>query len=195
MNRRGVAGLGALMIVWAGAAGAQSTLAQGLNVPVVRSAALGLNMDVPWSQPVRVDDPFEGNFLAVFDRNYFPSRLLDARRVDVVSLWSRQSIRVLLAARDRECIIGDFYDSLWGHSCVELGAAKKVSELLVRVGDRVFHATGENGVFQVSQELAKALQTAPDAKVNIRLVTEKGETVDSEIGTETVRAWKTVYAS
>ncbi|MBF2025331.1 MAG: hypothetical protein IGS48_01000 [Oscillatoriales cyanobacterium C42_A2020_001] len=172
---------------------AQSAPALVPNVPVVKSAALGLNMNVPWSRPVRVDDPFEGNFLAVFDRNYFPSRLLDARRVDVVSLWSRQSIRVLLT--DRECIIGDFYDSLWGHTCVELGAAKKVSELLVKVGDRVFRTTGENGVFQVSEELAKALQTAPDAKVNIRLVTERGETVDSEIGTETVRAWKTVYAS
>lgn len=189
MYRWGIAGLSALMVLGAGVAGfAQS-------IPVVDSAALGLNMQVPWSQPVRVVDPFEGNFLAVFDLHYFPSRLLDARRVDVVSLWSRESIRVFVAARDRSCIIGSYYDSLWGHTCVEMGSPRKINELLVRVGEQVFRLPEQNGVFPVSSELARALQTAPDANVTIRLVTEGGATVDSEVGRGTVRAWRTIYAS
>ena len=63
--------------------------------PVVRSAVLGTNMDVPWSQPVKVIDPFEGDYLAVFDRNYFYRRFLNTNaRVDVVSQWSRKSVRL-----------------------------------------------------------------------------------------------------
>lgn len=190
MYRRGISGLSALLILSSGVAFAETPQ----TVPIVKSAALGLNMQVPWSQPVRVADPFEGDFLAVFDRHYFPGRLLDARRVDVVSLWSRQAIRVFVAARDRECIIGNYYDSLWGHTCVEMGSASKISELLVRVGEQVFRLPAQNGTFQVSNELARALQTAPDANVKIRLITDTGATLDSEIGRETVKAWRTIYA-
>lgn len=187
---RGIAGMSAFLIWSASAALAQSSE----PVPVVNSAVLGLNMSVPWSQPVRVNDPFEGDFLAVFDRNYFPSRFLQAERVDVVSLWSRQTIRVLLAARNRNCII-DVYDSIWGHACAEIGVAQKVSQLLVRVGDRVFRLENKDGTFPVSADLATALQTAPEGNVNIRLITERGETVDSLIGKDTVRSWRTVYAN
>lgn len=58
------------------------------DLPVVKSAALGASLNVPWSQPVKVIDPFEGDYLAVFDRNYFYRRLLNDRtRTEVVSQW------------------------------------------------------------------------------------------------------------
>ncbi|MCC5626672.1 hypothetical protein [Nostoc sp. CHAB 5715] len=39
------------------------------DLPVVKSAGLSPDMDVPWSKAVRIVDPFEGEFLGVFDRN------------------------------------------------------------------------------------------------------------------------------
>jgi hypothetical protein len=63
------------------------------------------------------------------------------------------------------------------------------------VGDRVFRVSGQNSTFSVSDELANALQNAPAGNVRIRLTTDSGGTIDSEIGKETVKAWRTVYTN
>ena len=75
------------------------------DLPVVNSSALGKNMNIPWSQPVKVNDPFEGSYLGVFDKNYFFRRFLnDNVKFEVLSLWSRNNIRFLLAYTDRDCL-------------------------------------------------------------------------------------------
>lgn len=181
----------------------QSIVAQDSNIfgkkssefPVVRSAVLGTNMDVPWSQPVKVVDPFEGNYLAVFDRNYFYRRFLNTNaRGDVVSLWSRKSVRLLLAYNDRDCLsrYGFQFGSL-SSRCLTSNGTQNVTELLIKIGGQVFRLEGQNGNFTVSDRLAEALENSPIGNVSIRLVAESGETVDSEIGKGTVEAWKTIY--
>jgi len=45
----------------------------------------------------------------------------------------------------------------------------------------------------VSPELATALATAPPGNVKIRLLWSDGKTKDTEIGKDTVKAWKTVF--
>lgn len=165
------------------------------ELPIVRSAALGTNIDVPWSKPVRIVDPFEGEDVGIFDKNYFYERLLNTNtRVQVISLWQPDSIRLLLAYRDRDCLSGhSFYPFLSGRNCLASNAALNVTNLSIKIGDRVFRLSGQNGRFQVSNELAAALKNSPSQNVSIRLVTESGETVDSEIGKGTVQAWKTIY--
>jgi hypothetical protein len=165
------------------------------EIPVVRSTALGTNIDVPWSQPVKIVDPFEGEDVGIFDKNYFYKRLLNTNtRVQVISLWRRDSIRLLLAYSDRDCLSGhSFYPILSGRDCLASNAALEVNNLLLKIGDRVFRLSGQNSRFQVSDELAKALKNSPTGNVSIRLVTESGETVDSEIGKGTVQGWKAIY--
>lgn len=165
------------------------------ELPVVRSAALGTNIDVPWSQPVKIVDPFEGEDVGIFDKNYFYKRLLNNNTwVEVISLWQRDSIRLLLAYSDRDCLSGDsFYPVLFARGCVVSNTALKVSNLSIKIGDRVFRLKGQNSRFQVSNELALALKNSPTGNVSIRLVTDSGETVDSEIGKSTVQAWKAIY--
>jgi len=165
------------------------------DLPVVKSAALGANLNVPWSQPVKVVDPFEGDYLAVFDRNYFYRRFLNqSTKTEVVSLWSRKSIRLLLADRDRDCFPGyGFYNSSLGSRCEASNNTREVIELFIKVGEQVFQLEGQNSIFAVSNELATALQNSPAGNINIRLVTRSGETVDSEIGKGTVKAWKAIY--
>lgn len=165
------------------------------ELPVVQSAALSTNIDVPWSQPVKIVDPFEGEDVGIFDKNYFYKRLLNNNTwVEVISLWQRDSIRLLLAYSDRDCFSKySFYTDFSGIDCVASDTALKVTNLLLKVGERVFRLEGKNSKFQVSNELAKALKNSPSKDVKIRLVTESGEAVDSEIGKGTVKAWKAIY--
>lgn len=165
------------------------------ELPIVRSTALGTNIDVPWSQPVKIVDPFEGEGVGIFDKNYFYKRLLNNNaRVQIISLWQPDSIRLLLAYSDRDCLSGhSFYPVLSARDCLVSNAALKVNNLLIKIGDRIFRLSGQNSRFQVSDELAKALKNSQTQNVSIRLVTESGETVDSEIGKGTVQAWKAIY--
>jgi len=183
------------------------------DLPVVESAVLGTNLDVPWSQPVKVADPFEGNYLAVFDRHFFYRRFLSANtRTTVVSLWSRKSIRFLLTDRYRNCFSEhnlyprfaqysfyprfaqhNFYPSSLGLDCVASNNLAEVIGLSIKLGKQVFQLEGKNSTFIVSDDLANALQNSPAGDVDIRLATSSGETVDSEIGKGTVKAWKAIY--
>ena len=173
----------------------QDSRAIAADLPVVKSAVLGASLNVPWSQPVKVVDPFEGDYLAVFDRNYFYRRFLNqSTKTEVVSLWSRKFIRLLLADRDRNCFSGyAFYPNSLGSNCEASNNTREIIQLSIKVGEQVFQLEGQNSTFVVTDELALALQNSPDANLNIRLVTRSGETVDSEIGKGTVKAWKDIY--
>lgn len=162
---------------------------------IVDSAALGTRPTPPWSEPVQINDPFEGEFIGVFDRNYFFDRIFNTTaRIEVQSLWSREAIRFLLTTRDRDCLTGSLRHGISSNlGCSEFNNARNLIELFIIVNDEVFRIEGQNSTFPVSDELARALQNAPEGDVDIRLVAEGGETIDSEIGEDTVTAWKTVY--
>ncbi|NEQ98512.1 MAG: hypothetical protein F6K30_17630 [Cyanothece sp. SIO2G6] len=165
------------------------------ELEVVESAALGTRSSPPWSEPVQINDPFEGDFIGVFDRNSFFGQILNTRaRIEIQSLWIPEEARFLLTTRDRNCLSGTLHGSLAIRpSCSNFNDARNLITLFLRIGDDVFQVEGENSVFPVSPALAEALQNAPEGDVDIRLVSASGETVDSEIGEETVEAWKTVY--
>ncbi|WP_339376784.1 hypothetical protein [Nostoc sp. 106C] len=165
------------------------------ELPVVKSAALGTNMDVPWSKPVRIDDPFEGNYVGIFDRNYFWRNFVNNNaRVEVISLWSRNSIRVLLAYSDRHCSYGSYYRTLIRvPDCLVFNNTLQITNLYIKLGEQVFRLEGNNNTFKVSDELATALKNSPSKNVSIRLLSETGETVDSAIGKRTVEGWKAIY--
>lgn len=166
----------------------------GRQLPIVKSAALGTDMDVPWSKPVRIEDPFEGNYVGIFDRNYFWRDFLNTNaRIEVISLWRPSSIRVLMAYKDRNCSYGLHHYSVPSPDCLVSNSTLKITNLYIKLGELVFNLEGSNGTFKVSSELAAALKNSPAKNVSIRLVSESGETVDSQIGKGTVEGWKTVY--
>lgn len=203
-------------VVLSSVLGSRAIAAQtSTSIPTVRSSILQPNLRVPWSQPVRVVDPFEGESLAVFDQNYF-SRSFRNRdgQVKVVSLWKPNSVRVLLAYSGRECTIARrsfplhrrLYASRFGYLpfdtlddgfpasvCFTNSGTEKITELSVKVGDRVFQLEDKNGQFPISSELASALKTAPEQTVQLRATADNGEVVDSAIGQGTVRAWRSIY--
>ncbi|NDJ15754.1 hypothetical protein [Myxacorys almedinensis] len=192
------------------------------ELPIVRSSILQPNLRVPWSQPVRVIDAFEGESLAVFDQNYFSRSFRNSNgQVKVVSLWKPNAVRVLLAYSGRECTIGTrrnfgaiahrsfhrrLYASRFGYYpfgyfddgfpnsvCIVNNGTEKITGLSVKVGERVFQLDNKNGQFPITSELATVLKSAPEQNVHLRATADNGEVVDSVIGQATVRAWKRIY--
>ena len=165
------------------------------DYPIVESAGLDTNLDVPWSEPVLVQDPFEGEFVGIFDRHFFHSRVLDtSARLEVVSLWSADKVRFLLALRDRDCNLGSsFHHQTISRDCLVSNAALKITDVYLKLGEEVFRLEDGNSRFTVDEKLAMALKNSPSGNVDIRLIVENGETIDSEIGKETVKAWQEIY--
>lgn len=185
------------------------------ELPIVRSAILQPALRVPWSQPVKVIDPFEGESLAVFDQNYFfRSFSNNSSQVEVVSLWKPDSVRVLLAYSSRKCTIarhsfslhhrfstsrrgyypfGYFNDGFSDSVCVINNDTQKITGLSIKIGDRVFQLENKNGQFPVNSELATALKNAPEQNAQLRAIADNGEVIDSAIGKGTVRAWRSIY--
>lgn len=197
-------GLAALAMTATSLVLTESVVAQNSNqlakatseLPVVRSAVLDTDINVPWSKPVRIVDPFEGDYVGIFDRNYFFKYFLNTyARIEVVSLWSRNSARFLVTYDDRDCLSNHsfHYASLSGVGCSDFNQALKVTGLSIKIDEQVFRLEGENSTFPVNSELAAALKSSPEGNVIIRLAAENGAVVDSEIGKETVKGWKTVY--
>lgn len=165
-------------------------IAKASDLPVVESATLHPNLSVPWSKPVQVMDPFEGNFIAVFDRDRLGRKYGGDRRV--ISVWSRDTIRVLLNVQQRRCNGYHSWHSL-GSGCIRVDNLRVVQKLLIRVGGEILALTGENGVFAVDDAISTALKNAPEEDLTLRLVVEGGERIDSEIGKKTVKAWQVIY--
>lgn len=160
------------------------------GLPIVRSTILQPNLRVPWSQPVRVIDPFEGESLAVFDQNYFARSFRNTNsQVKVVSLWKPDSVRVLLAYSGRECTIstrnfggfarrsvplrhrlyasrlgyypfGYFYDDFPDSICVANNGTQKITGLSIKVGDDPKVGTAPQRVFQLENKNGQFLITS-----------------------------------
>jgi hypothetical protein len=163
------------------------------EIPIIESAALYPNLSVPWSRPVQVVDPFEGKFLAVFDRHYLGGKYGGDRKV--ISAWSKDTVRILLNVRQDRC---DGFYSLRSHfalgsSCVGIDSSRTVRTVLMKVGGQVLTLNGENGKFAVNDAIAINLKTAPEEEITLRLVLEGGESIDSKIGEKTVKAWRSIY--
>ena len=154
------------------------------DYPLVESVNLDTNIDVPWSEPIIVKDPFEEEFIGIFDRNYFSARLLNTRvRIEVISLWSADHIRFLLAFRNQTA----------SKDCLRGITLFKVTNVYLKIGDKVVILKGKNNIFPVNDELAKALKNLLTKELKIRLVAENGKIVDSVIGEKTVRAWQEIF--
>lgn len=208
---------GALVaVVMASVLGSRATaLSKPSELPIVRSSVLQPNLRVPWSRPVRVVDPFEGESLAVFDQNYFSRSFRNTNnQVKIVSLWKPDSVSVLLAYSGRQCATARrsfplyrqlyasklryhpfsyFYDDFPDTVCVVNNGTQKVTGLSIKAGDRIFKLESKNGQFVINPALATALKNAPEQTVLLRAIADNGEVIDSAIGRGTVRAWRSIY--
>lgn len=162
----------------------------------VQPAAIDQHADVVWSRAI--DNPFDGKI--VHDKNYTDDFAF-------VSTWSKQGIRATYT-RYWKAIEG--YKPVWKNRRVfseRLGKyidreyqeqepiyAQRSEEIapvqiMFAIGEQVYRY--EDGI--VPPELAKALTTAPSGNMTIRVVLRGGKVIDTEIGSDTVEAFKTIF--
>ena len=188
--KRQLLGLGLGLIV--------STAAPALAVP---PATVEAGDNVAWSKVV--ENPFDGK--VVYDRNYKSGFVF-------VSSWAKSGIGVTYN-RIGSKLIG--YDAGFGYSGLGFGHHRRgfglglglglfadadpvyryyrtesvPDSISLAIGGKVYTYTSG----PVSPELATALASAPPGNIAIRLVWNDGSTKDTEIGKDTVKAWKTIF--
>jgi len=140
------------------------------NLPIVDGATWRCNDDVPWSVPVKVNDPFDGDYLAVLDAEF------GGGSAGLKTNWSKQKVQ--------------FHVFQLGDNAY---VTEEIKTVQLKIGDRTFDLTGERNQFAIHQELAAALYSAPLDQVFIRFVGRKGEKVEHRIGNGTIQAWRIVY--
>lgn len=158
------------------------------NLPVVtldgdwRSSKL----DIPWSQLVLVRDQFEGDYLAVFDKNYSGNNFLSGSESGVVTKWTRGQIGIFAYKKAKSC---GFL------TCRNVSDASVVGNTLeIKVGEQIFRLEGEDGTFVITDELAAALKSATPGQIMMRItLAGSGLTITNEIGEGTVQALRQVY--
>jgi hypothetical protein len=143
-------------------------------------------LQVPWSEPVMLKDPFDGNQVVVFDRDFSGSVGLGGSESGVITKWTFNRVSVFAYRKTNVC---GFLTCRKDVTPTPLG-----KQLELKIGEQVFRLEGEDGVFAVSEEVAKALQKAPTGQALMRVsVTGSGLSITSRIGDKTVQAWRRVY--
>lgn len=141
--------------------------------------------DIPFSKPVIVRDAFDGDYLAVIDKNFSGNLRFGQYQEGVITNWSEDYIRVFAYATQRIC-------GAW--RCRDVSESRETNRMEVKIGDEVFRMEGENGNFPVSSELAAALRNAPAGQAIMRISLEGlGSEIVNDIGAGTVEAWRIVY--
>ena len=170
----------------------ETDLESDLKFPVVDTSQWRTgNFKFPWSQPVTIDDAFDGKYIAVLDRERNRGLGIGAE-AGIVSEWSRKHIKV------------NFYYSvkqLFGKPRMSIGYAERIE---LRVGDSSFKLDGKRGVFEVTEEMKEAFANAKEpAKMKIFPSEHEGDDYFSamndeaiiDIKQETVDAWNVVYGN
>jgi hypothetical protein len=153
------------------------------KLPLLRTNDWRAETNLPWSQPVVMADEFEGNYLAVFDKN-FQDNFWTGEKSGIVSNWSRKYLRIY-----------SYYSvPCKGIFCQRKNIINQASQVSIKVRDNVFRLEGKSGNFNLNEGLAYALKTAPSGRTRIKILFEEnGREVINDIGEGTVQAWKTVY--
>lgn len=143
--------------------------------------------DVPFSEPVIINDPFDGDYLAVLDKNFSGNLRFGGQQEGVITNWSEDYIRVYAYLVTKPCSGIDLF-------CPPSTTVRETSGLEIKVGDEVFRLEGADGNFPVSAELAAALRNAPPGEALTRITLEgSGGQIVNDIGAGTTEAWHTVY--
>lgn len=149
--------------------------------------------NLPWSTPVLVRDPEEGDYQAVFDRSFptgYTLNQIKAVGMGQISNWNRRWIGVYGYGTDQRCV-----QIVVVPVCRTTHPVAPVGEAALRIGNRIHALQGERGRFPVDESLAHALRTAYPQRVLLRFTLRHGgDTITQAIGSGTVKAWQVIYA-
>ena len=138
----------------------------------------------PFSKALAYNDPVTGQSVAVRDQNFIPGGS------KVSSLWGRYNIAMggYWVLSTQSGLFSEPYISF---------IPFEANILFIPNGDNFLIVKGCNGRFKVTKEVANALLNHDETKnAYVRFSTEEnGAAHLTEIGKDTVKAWKKVYAN
>jgi hypothetical protein len=174
--------------------GVSLALTLGISALAVAPVSIDQNANVAWSTVI--NNPFDGAI--VYDKNFGDGFAF-------VSSWSKQGI-YMTHTRYWSEVVG--YRTVWRTRTIEEHGRRRYvrypeqepirrsysrdrtpEKLMFAINGQLY--TYEQG--EVPEDLAAALAGAPSGNMLIRLVWQDGSTSDTEIGANTVEAWKTVF--
>ena len=150
----------------------------------------------PWSKVVMVEDDFEGNYVAVLDREKISNKFIGTSS-GIVSEWSNKNIKVNFYTYAQDGVT-----NLFSGKNVNVIPAQSIS---LKIGEEIFELTGNNGTFPITEEIISAAKNASAGEVKIKVIPTNGSGNDLlsaaynlketvfEIKEETIDAWKIVY--
>ncbi len=148
--------------------------------------------DLPWSTPVWVKTQNESRYLAVIDRDYNDAMNFDAiKEPGILTIWSPETLFAYGAVMHRSCVTLLFVPICKIHFHPIL-----VSSVQLKVGDQIYRLRGKDSHFSVDKPIAQSLRQASlkNMPIMVRIVvTGTGNRVTRPIGTETLKAWQTIY--
>lgn len=137
----------------------------------------------PWSEPIVIKDEFDGNYLAVLDKNY-NDNIWNGYKSGIISNWSRKYLRIYSYVSP----------PCRGYFCQRAVHIRESNRVSIKAGEKIFKLEGKNGVFTLNDEIAYALKTLDKKTTRIKVMFENsGDEIVNDIGEGTVRSWKTVY--
>lgn len=151
------------------------TLSNQSNLPTVSGEQWRSNQDLPWSVPVIIVDDFEGNYLAVLDRDSNEGFLVE-ELTGLVTNWGTQRLQIHPFRQKTQS-----YRPL------------SVSQITLQIGPQSVSLQGVDNEFLIDQDLAKLLYNAPLGEVSLSYKDAEDNVIVHPIGNRTIESWKILY--
>lgn len=145
------------------------------NLPTVSGEQWRSNQDLPWSVPVIIVDDFEGNYLAVLDRDSNEGFLVD-EVTGLVTNWGTQRLQ-----------IHPFHQNPQSYR------ALSVSQITLQIGSQSVSLQGVDNEFLIDQDLAKLLYDAQLGEVTLSYKDAEDNVIIHPIGNQTIESLKILY--
>lgn len=142
------------------------------DLPIVDGATWAYVDDLPWSVPVKVQDPFEGDYIAVLDSEF------SGGTSGLKTNWRAESVLLYI------------------YSGGPTGATYRtgeVDEVELKIADQTFRLVGHRNRFSIDSTLGATLRNAPSDQVSASFLDATGKRIEHKIGNGTIQAWRTVY--
>ncbi|MGB8699414.1 MAG: hypothetical protein WCD18_08370 [Thermosynechococcaceae cyanobacterium] len=141
--------------------------------PVVDGSVWQTGEDIPRFEPVWIKDEFDGNYVAVIDRN---QKTGWTSYKTLVSKWSAHALQVVITKRSDGRFL--MFTS---------------SPLTLKIGPQTFMLEGTENSFPISSDLARVLADPPSGEATLSYRDLKGNLVTHNLNPKTVQSWKAIY--
>jgi hypothetical protein len=148
------------------------------DLPVVEGSVWRRGGGLPWSEPVIIQDEFEGDYLAVLDHDYSIYGL--SYEKGIITNWSRDRLQVLIY--EGENAATSSYQTL------------EVASVELTLNQQVFHLKGRLNQFPLPEAVVQSLGSPPTTSPTISYRNADGDVVTHVIGEGTVNVWPLIYS-